>query len=65
MKDAEMKDCTDLAEVMNTAASADHHSRLDIDLDHYKSYLDDPVLTPEQKKISLARFGRSSPPLSS
>ena len=50
MKDAEFKDCPDLAKAMNKAASAGHHSRLEIDLDHYQSYLDDPALTPDQKE---------------
>lgn len=50
MKDAEIKDCPDLAEAMNKAASADHSGWLEIDLDHYQSYLDDPALTPNQKK---------------
>ena len=50
MKDAEFKDCPDLAEAMNRAASAGHHSWLEIDFDNYQSYLDDPALTPEQKQ---------------
>lgn len=50
MKDAEVKDCPDLAEAMNKAATAGHHSRLEIDLDHYQRYLDDPALAPKQKE---------------
>ena len=50
MKDAEIKDCPDLAEAINNAAIAGHSSRLEIDLDHYQSYLDDPALAPDQKE---------------
>ncbi|WP_159086946.1 hypothetical protein [Loktanella sp. Alg231-35] len=50
MKDAEITDCPDLAEAMNKAASAGHGSRLEIDLDHYQNYLDDPALTSDQKE---------------
>ena len=53
MKDAEIKDYPDLAETMNKVASASRHSRLEIDLDHYQSYLDDPALTPDQKEEIL------------
>lgn len=49
MKDAETKTFPDLADALDKAASAVHHSHLEIDLDHYQSYLDDPALTPDQK----------------
>lgn len=50
MKDAEFKDCPDLTKAVNNAARVSHHSRLEVDLDYYQSYLDDPSLSPDQKK---------------
>lgn len=49
MTDAEIKDFPDVADALNKAASLGHHSSLEIDLDHYQSYLDDPALTSGQK----------------
>jgi hypothetical protein len=53
VKDAEITDYPGLAETMNKVANASRHSRLEIDLDHYQSYLDDPALTPDQKEEIL------------
>lgn len=40
----------DLSEALNKAVSLGHDSRLEIDLDHYQNYLDDPSLSADQKK---------------
>lgn len=50
MKDAATKTFPDLADALDKAASVGHHSHLEIDLDHYQSYLDDPALTSDQKE---------------
>jgi hypothetical protein len=39
----------DLSEALDKAVSLGHGSRLEIDLDHYQSYLDDPSLSPDQR----------------
>ena len=38
-----------MADALDKAASVGHPSHLEIDLDHYQSYLDDPSLTSGQK----------------
>jgi hypothetical protein len=50
VKDAETKTFPDLSDALDKAASAGQHSHLEIDLDHYQSYLDDPALTSDQKE---------------
>ncbi|WP_282128477.1 hypothetical protein [Roseobacter litoralis] len=50
MKDAETKTLPDLADALDKAASLGHQSHLEIDFDHYQSYLDDPALTSDQKE---------------
>ena len=49
MKDSDDMHSLDLAGAMDRAASQNPSSRLEIDLDHYQSYLDDPDLTANQK----------------
>lgn len=49
MKDVETNDIPDLAAAIERAASQQPSSHLEIDLEHYQGYLDDPSLTPEQK----------------
>ena len=49
MKDSDDIHCFDLAGAMDRATSQTASSRLEIDLDHYQSYLDDPDLTADQK----------------
>jgi len=48
VKDAENKNIPDLAAAINKAGQQPL-SHLDIDLEHYQGYLDDPSLTPDQK----------------
>ena len=40
----------DLSEALDKAFSLGHGSRLEIDLDHYQSYLDDPSLSADQRE---------------
>lgn len=40
----------DLSEALDKAVALGHGSRLEIDLDHYQSYLDDPSLSPDQRE---------------
>ncbi|MEQ8342214.1 MAG: hypothetical protein RLP08_03420 [Marinovum algicola] len=49
MKDSDDMHTLDLTGAMDRAASQTTSSRLEIDLDHYQSYLDDPDLTADQK----------------
>ncbi len=50
MKDAEHATIPDLAAAIDKAACQRRRSHLEIDLEHYQGYLDDPALTPEQKE---------------
>ncbi len=50
MKDAETKKIPDLAAAIDKAASQYPRSHLEVDLEHYQAYLDDPSLTSDQKE---------------
>ncbi len=43
-----------LSEALDKAVGLGQGSRLDIDLDHYQDYLDDPSLSPDQKREIIA-----------
>lgn len=49
MKDAETNYIANLAAAIDNASSQQPRSHLEIDLEHYQSYLDDSSLTPDQK----------------
>jgi hypothetical protein len=49
VKDAETKNIPDLAAAIDRAASQHPQSHLEVDLEHYQDYLDDPSLTIDQK----------------
>ena len=40
----------DVSQALEKAAGLGRNSSLEIDLDHYQSYLDDPSLSPDQKE---------------
>jgi len=40
----------DLSEALDKAVGPGRGSHLEIDLDHYQSYLDDPSLSPDQRE---------------
>lgn len=49
MKDAETNNIPDLAAAIDKAASQQPLGHLEIGLEHYQGYLNDPSLTPDQK----------------
>ncbi|MEQ6249903.1 hypothetical protein ABMC89_13495 [Sulfitobacter sp. HNIBRBA3233] len=50
MKDVEAKSVSDLNEAIETAINRRSTPSLEIDLERYQAYLDEPALSPEQKK---------------
>jgi len=50
MKHSTNIDAPDLSEALDKAVGLGHSSQLEIDLDRYQSYLDDPSLSADQKE---------------
>ncbi|MGJ8530094.1 hypothetical protein [Maritalea sp.] len=56
MKDVETNSIPDLAAAIEKAASQQPSNHLEIDLERYQGYLDNPSLTPEQKTEFLEKL---------
>lgn len=50
MKHSKNLGAPDLSEALDKAVGLGHGSHLEIDFDHYQSYLDDPSLSPDQRE---------------